>query len=86
MTSLVPVLTLILGVAVKAAIIIAIIYFVVKKTSLIATKEDVNEMKANQEQLIKDNEVLKQEIEELKKTLKEIFFQYLKKKILDTMS
>ena len=69
MTSLVPVLTLILGVAVKAAIIIAIIYFVVKKTSLIATKEDVNEMKANQEQLIKDNEVLKQEIEELKKII-----------------
>ena len=69
MTSLVPLLTLILTVAVKAAIIIAIIYFVVKKTSLIATKEDVNEIKLNQEQLIKDNEVLKQEIEELKKII-----------------
>ena len=69
MTSLVPVLTLILGVAVKAAIIIAIVYFVVKKTSLIATKEDMNEIKSNQGQLIKDNEVLKQEIEELKKII-----------------
>ena len=69
MTSLVPLLTLILTVAVKAAIIIAMIYFVVKKTSLIATKEDVNEIKLNQEQLIKDNEVLKQEIEELKKII-----------------
>ena len=69
MTSLVPLLTLILTVAVKAAIIIAIIYFVVKKTSLIATKEDVNEIKLNQEQLVKDNEVLKQEIEELKKII-----------------
>lgn len=69
MTSLVPLLNLLLTVAVKAAIIIAIIYFVVKKTSLIATKEDVNEIKLNQEQLIKDNEVLKQEIEELKKII-----------------
>ena len=69
MTSLVPVLTLILGVAVKAAIIIAIVYFVVKKTSLIATKEDVNEIKLNQEQLIKDNETLKREIDELKKII-----------------
>jgi regulator of replication initiation timing len=72
MTSLVPILTLILGVAVKAAIIIAIIYFVVKKTSLIATKEDMNEIKSNQEQLIKDNEVLKQEIQELRKTIDNI--------------
>ena len=72
MTSLVPVLTLILGVAVKAAIIIAIVYFIVKKTSLIATKEDVNEIKLNQEQLIKDNEVLKQEIQELRKTINNI--------------
>ena len=72
MTSLVPVLTLILGVAVKAAIIIAIVYFIVKKTSLIATKEDVNEIKLNQEQLIKDNEVLKQEIQELRKTINNV--------------
>lgn len=72
MTSLVPILTLILGVAVKAAIIIAIIYFVLKKTSLIATKEDINEIKSNQEQLIKDNEVLKQEIQELRKTIDNI--------------
>lgn len=72
MTSLVPILTLILGVAVKAAIIIAIIYFVVKKTSLIATKEDMNEIKSNQEQLIKDNEVLKQEIQELRKMIDNI--------------
>ena len=72
MTSLVPLLTLILTVAVKAAIIIAIIYFVVKKTSLIATKEDVNEIKLNQEQLIKDNEVLKQEIQELRKMIDNI--------------
>ena len=72
MTSLVPILTLILGVAVKAAIIISIIYFFVKKTSLIATKEDVNEIKLNQEQLIKDNEVLKQEIQELRKTIDNI--------------
>ena len=72
MTSLVPILTLILGVAVKAAIIISIIYFVVKKTSLIATKEDMNEIKSNQEQLIKDNEVLKQEIQELRKTIDNI--------------
>lgn len=72
MVSLVPTLTLILGVAVKAAIIIAIVYFVVKKTSLIATKEDMNEIKSNQEQLIKDNEVLKQEIQELRKTIDNI--------------
>lgn len=71
MTSLVPLLNLLLTVAVKAAIIIAIIYFIVKKTSLFATKEDVNEIKLNQEQLIKDNEVLKQEIKELKKIIAE---------------
>ena len=69
MTSLVPLLTLILTVVVKAAIIIAIVYFVVKKTNLIATKDDVNEIKLNQEQLIKDNEILKQEIDELKKII-----------------
>ena len=72
MTSLVPILTLILSVAVKAAIIIAIVYFVVKKTSLIATKEDMNEIKSNQEQLIKDNEVLKQELQELRKMIERV--------------
>lgn len=70
MTSLVPVLTLILTVAVKAVIIIAIIYFVIKKTKLVATKEDIAELLDNQNQLLRDNQNLKEEIRELKELLK----------------
>lgn len=46
MTSLVPILTLILTVAVKVAIIIAIVYFFVKKTNLIAGKEEYTNVTA----------------------------------------
>lgn len=70
MTSLVPVLTLILTVAVKAVIIIAIIYFVIKKTKLVAAKEDIAELLDNQNQLLRDNQNLKEEIRELKELLK----------------
>lgn len=57
MMNIVPLLTLLLGIVLKSAIVIVIAYFVMKKTNLIATKSDIDE--------------LKQEIQELKQMVAE---------------